>query len=158
MWKTNRWIYIITTVPLLAIGIVFIVFGIMESPETLTDDGQNLKNLYYTMGSAFTIFPLITTFGVMRYYKRINDRETFLIQNGIKGEAEILHREQTGTYINELPQVKFILLLSTPYREPYEVEYKDVVNMLDLGAINVGAKLPVFVDPDDEKNILLVYS
>jgi hypothetical protein len=158
MWKTSNWLFIITTVPLIAVGIGFIVFGIMASPEALTDDGYALKNFYYFMGGAFIIFPIIASLGVMMYYKRINDRETFLIQNGIQGEAEILHREQTGTYINELPQVKFKLLLTTPDREPYEVEYKDVVSMLDMAVINVGAKLPVYVDPTDEKNILLQYS
>jgi hypothetical protein len=60
--------------------------------------------------------------------------------------------------LNELPQVKFRLLLTLPDREPYEVEYKDVVSMLDIGAITVGAKLPVYVDLNDERNILLMYS
>jgi len=49
---------------------------------------------------------------------RVNDRETYLINNGIPGQAEILHREQTGTYINELPQVKFLLLITISNREP----------------------------------------
>lgn len=158
MWKTSKWIYIVTTVPLLAFGIGFLVFGFMAPPDALTDDGYSLKFFYYTMGGAFLFFPLITVLGVGLFYKRINDRETFLVNNGIKGEAEILHREQTGTYINELPQVKFNLLLTLPDREPYQMEYKDVVSMLDMSAINVGAKLPVMVDPDNERNILLLYS
>jgi hypothetical protein len=158
MWKTSKWIYLVTIVPFLALGIGFIVLGFMAPPEALTDDGYPLGNFYYFMGVAFTIFPLLTMLGVMTYYKRINDRETFLIKKGILGEAEILWREQTGTYINELPQVKFKLLIKTSLNEPYEVEYKDVVSMLDLPAIKVGASLPVYVDPDNEKNILLMYS
>lgn len=158
MWKTSKWIFIVTTVPLLVVGIGFIIFGFMTSPEVLTDDGYSLRFFFYMMGVAFIVFPLAGALGVRFYYKRINDRETFLIQYGIRGEAEILHREQTGTYINELPQVKFRLLLNLPDREPYEVEYKEVVSMLDIGAITVGAKLPVYVDPNDERNILLMYS
>jgi hypothetical protein len=158
MWKVSKWIYIVTTVPLLAVGIGFLVFGFMAPPEALTDDGYSLKFFFYIMGVSFIFFPLIATLGVGLYYKKINDRETFLIQDGIQGEAEILQREQTGTYINELPQVKFRLLLTIPDREPYEMEYKDVVSMLDIGSITVGAKLPVYVDPNNEKNIMLMYS
>lgn len=158
MWKVSKWIFLVTTVPLLVVGIVFIVFGFMAPPEALTDDGYSLKNFYYIMGGSFLFFPLISVIGVSLYYKRINDRETFLIQNGIPGEAEILHREQTGTYINELPQVKFLLQVTVSGEEPYQMEYKDVVSMLDMGSINVGAKLPVFVDPNNPRNILLNYN
>lgn len=158
MWKTSKWIFIVTTVPFIVVGIGFLFLGYTAPPEALTDDGYNLGNFYYIMGTAFVIFPLLTMFGVMAYYKRINDRETFLIQQGIKGEAEILWREQTGTYINELPQVKFKLRIKTSLSEPYELEYKDVVSMLDLPSIKVGAILPVYVDPNNDKNILLMYS
>lgn len=158
MWKTSKWLFIITTVPLLAVGVGMIVFGFLASPDALTDDGYPLNTFLYMMGGAFVIFPLITSLGIMLYYKRINDRETNLLENGLKGEAEILSREQTGTYINELPQVKFLLQITTPYGEVYQMEYKDIVSMLDMGSINVGAKLPVFVDPNNQKNILLVYS
>ncbi len=158
MWKVSKWIYIVTILPFLAVGIGFIFFGFIAPPEALTDDGHNLKFFYYIMGVLFIFFPLITAWGVVLFYKRINDRETFLIQDGIHGEAEILQREQTGIYINELPQVKFRLLLTLPDREPYEMEYKDVVSMLDIGSITVGSKLPVYVDPNNEKNILLRYS
>ena len=89
------------------------------------------------MGVAFIIFPLITTAGVYLFYKRINERETNLIQNGIKGEAEILQREQTGTYLNELPQIKFQLQIKIPGKQTYPLEHKDYVSMLDLNAITI---------------------
>lgn len=158
MWKTSKATTLITTVPLLAVGIGLLYLGFTASPEALTDDGYSLKNFFYIMGAGFLIFPLMTTLGILLYYKKANDREVNLVQNGIRGEAEILHREQTGTYINELPQVKFLLQITMPDREPYKIKYKDVISMLDLGSINVGAKLPVFVDPDNPENILIVYN
>lgn len=158
MWKTSKLTTLITTVPLLAVGLGFLYLGFTTSPDTLMDDGFSLQNFYYIMGGFFFIVPLITTMGVLLFYKRANDRETFLIENGIQCEAEILNREQTGTYINELPQVKFQLKITTPFNKGYEIEYKDVISMLDLNSINVGAKLPVYVDPNNEKNILLIYN
>lgn len=108
------------------------------------------------MGGAFIVFPVLGALGVYYYYKRINDREMFLINEGIRGEAEILSREQTGTYINEQPQVKFKLLITTPDSAPYEVEHKEIVNLLDMGSIPEGKKVPVVVHPDNPEDILLL--
>jgi len=155
MWKVSNKLWIITTAPLLIVGVGMIVYGMMVSPEALTDDGYPLNIFLFMMGGAFIIFPFIGAFAVYYYYKRINDRETFLINQGIKGEAEILSREQTGTYINEQPEVKFKLLITTPYEGPYELEHKEIVNLLDMGSIPVGRKIPVMIHPDNPKDMIL---
>ena len=155
MWQVSNKIWIVTTFPMLLVGVGMIVYGMMVSPEALTDDGYPLNSFLYLMGVFFIVFPLLGAFGVYYYYKRINDRETFLMNEGIKGEAEILSREQTGTYINEQPQVKFKLLITTPM-ENYELEHKEIVNLLDMGSIPVGRKIPVMVNPDNPRDILLV--
>jgi hypothetical protein len=156
MWKTSNALWIITTAPLVIVGVGLIVFGFMTSPEALTDDGYSLQNFFYLMGGSFIIFPLLGAFGVYYYYKRINDRETYLMNEGIRGEAEILSRQQTGTYINEQPEVKFRLLITTPFDEPYELEHKEIVNLLDVGSITEGKRVPVMVHPDNPKDILLL--
>ncbi|WP_287382152.1 hypothetical protein [Methanobacterium sp.] len=156
MWKTSNKLWLITTAPLVIVGLGFIIFGFMTTPEALTDDGYSLKTFYYFMGGAFIVFPVLGALGVYYYYKRINDREMFLINEGIRGEAEILSREQTGTYINEQPQVKFKLLITTPDSTPYEVEHKEIVNLLDMGSIPEGKKVPVVVHPDNPEDILLL--
>ena len=156
MWKTSNKLWLITTAPLVIVGLGFIIFGLMTTPEALTDDGYSLKTFYYFMGGAFIVFPVLGALGVYYYYKRINDREMFLINEGIRGEAVILSREQTGTYINEQPQVKFKLLITTPDSAPYEVEHKEIVNLLDMGSIPEGKKVPVVVHPDNPEDILLL--
>ena len=156
MWKTSNKLWLITTAPLVIVGLGFIIFGLMTTPEALTDDGYSLKTFYYFMGGAFIVFPVLGALGVYYYYKRINDREMFLINEGIRGVAEILSREQTGTYINEQPQVKFKLLITTPDSAPYEVEHKEIVNLLDMGSIPEGKKVPVVVHPDNPEDILLL--
>lgn len=158
MWKTSKKITLIITLPLVIVGIVFLYLGFTASHNAKTIDGYSLQMFYYIMGGFFIIIPLIISSLILLFYKRVNDRENFLIQNGIQGEAEILNREQTGIYINNIPQVKFLLKITTPFDETYQIEYKDAVSMLDLNSINVGAKLPVYVDPNNEKNILLIYS
>lgn len=156
MWKTSNALWLITTAPLVIVGVGFVVFGFMASPEALTDDGYSLKNFYFLMGGSFIVFPLLGALGVYYYYKRINDREIFLINEGIRGEAEILSREQTGTYINEQPQVKFKLLITGPDLAPYELEHKEIINLLDMGSIPEGRKIPVLIHPDNPKDVMLI--
>ncbi|MDP3066191.1 MAG: hypothetical protein Q8N08_05565 [Methanobacteriaceae archaeon] len=157
MWKVSNWIWLVTTGPLIVVGVVFIFLGLTASPGALTDDGYPLNNFYYLMGASFIIFPALGALGVFLFYKRINDREIYLINNGIEGQAEILQREQTGTYLNEQPEVKFILLVTIPGEEPYQIEHKEVVNLLDVGSITEGKIVPVRVDPKNPKNMLLLY-
>ncbi len=157
MWQVSNKLWIITTLPMFLVGVGMIVYGLMVSPEALTDDGYPLNTFLYVMGACFIVFPILGASIVYYYYKRINDRETFLLNEGIKGEAEILSREQTGTYINDQPQVKFNLLITTPM-ETYELEHKEIVNLLDMGSIPVGSKIPVMVNPDNPKDIILVYN
>jgi len=155
MWQVSKGLLLGVMVPFLLIGIGLLIAGFLTSPEVLADDSSPLKIQYYLMGASCILFPSISYAGVLLYYKKANDRVSFLVGKGILGVAEILSCQQTGFYINELPQVKFLLLITLPGRQSYQTEHKDVVSMLDLGSINVGAKLPVFVDPNNEKNILL---
>ena len=157
MWKVPKWMYIVTVLPFLAIGIGLILSGWQASSEVISEIGLPENEYLYLTGALFIILPFITALGVNLYYRRINVRESNLIQNGIQGEALILSREQTGVYLNELPQIKFILEITSPVEEKYQIEHKDVVNMLDLAVIRKGSKLPVYIDPNDKKNVLLVY-
>jgi len=158
MWKVPKWMYLIIIIPFLVVGIGMIIYGYTASPETIAANEIPSKEFLYIFGGFFMIMPVLSALGVSLFYKRINDRELDLMENGLKGEAEIISADQTGVYLNELPQIKFLLKITSPYGETYEMEHKDVVNLLDLSSIKVGAKLPVFIDPNNEKNILLVYS
>ena len=160
MWKVSK----IVIAPFLIIGAVLIYLGYNTSLQAaifapgvpasdVSDFFAGDQSLFYIMGAFFIILPLL----ILIYYKIGNDREMHLVQNGIKGEAKILNVNQTGMYVNNLPQVKFLLQITTPDTESYQVEHKEVVNMIDLGSIRVGAVLPVFVDPQNPKKILLSY-
>jgi hypothetical protein len=156
MWKIPKGLYVILVIPVLA-SVGLLAAGISTSPTELTDKGYSMKNIFFIAAALFLFFPIISTAGISRYYKRINNRREDLLQNGIKGIAEILSRKQTGIYLNDLPQVKFLLRITLESGETYEVEHKDVVSLLDLSSTEVGARLPVFIDRNNEKNILIIY-
>jgi hypothetical protein len=46
--------------------------------------------------------------------------------------------------------------MDIPGEEPYRVEHQEVINLLDVGSINVGKKIPVMVDPQNSKNFQLI--
>ncbi len=158
MWKVSNRTYLFFLIPFLIIGIGIIIGAILAPPDPMLGGDEPTQNQLFLMGAATILFPLLTTAGIAAYYKKINDREINLVQNGIQGVAQIVSREQTGMYINEQPQIRFVLSISLPGRPVYQADHKDIVNLLDVGAINVGAKLPVFVDPNNDKNLLLVYN
>lgn len=157
MWKVSKGIWIITTAPFVIIGIALLYLGFTAAPGAMTEDGVPLNLMYYLMGCLSIVFPCLTALGVYMFYRRINNREMFLIQKGVKGEAMILHCEQTGTYLNNLPEIRFKLKISIPNRPVYEIDHKEVVNLLEINEIAEGKKLPVLVDPKNSNNIMLVF-
>lgn len=84
MWKIPKWMYLIVIIPFSAVGIGMIFFGFQASPEALTDDGYSLKEFLYMMSAFFIILPFISAVGLMIFYKRINDRESNLMEHGLK--------------------------------------------------------------------------
>ena len=63
----------------------------------------------------------------------------YLNQHGIKGDAEILSAKETGTWENNQPEVKFTLLVNILGKTPYQANYTEVVNLVDLGSMQKGA-------------------
>ncbi|VBB07705.1 Hypothetical protein LUCI_2970 [Lucifera butyrica] len=156
MWQLSKRILIIVTAPFLFIGAWFLYSGFTAEPDMYT--GSTLSNFYYMMGGMFIILPLVLAGVIFLVIKKINTRKIYLAQNGIRGEAEILSLEQTGIYINNLPQIRFQLQVNLPNRDPYQIEHKETVNLISLNSLNIGAKFPVFVDPVNPEKVLLLFN
>lgn len=139
---------IIATIPLIVVGCVFLYLGFTTSPEVLSDDGFPVQIFYYILGGITIIPSLIALI--------VNVRRSYFIKRGLRGEAEILSREKTGKFLNEEPQYKFLLLITLPGDEIYEVEHNEYVDFWDEKTFEVGTKIPVIVDPNNPKKILLV--
>ena len=74
---------------------------------------------------------------------------------GIPATATILQVEQTGMYVNEQPQMRFVLRVDAEGREPFEVEKTSVVPFVALGKLSSGQALPVYLDPEDPDDLVL---
>jgi len=71
-----------------------------------------------------------------------------LEQTGIRGSAKVLQANETGTYINNQPQVWMELQVELPGRDPYFIEKKMVVPYLQIDQVRSGAVVDVLVNPD----------
>lgn len=156
-WKINKGPAVILVVAFLVIGAGMIFYSYQVSPTAKTDDGYPLKDFLFYFGAFWITLPIILLIGAMTYINLQGRRETNLRENGLKGQARILSVEQTGTYVNELPQIEFQLEITSSDGEIYQLKHKEVVGMLSLGAIQAGAIIPVYIDPNNKKNILLDY-
>ncbi len=142
------------TVVMVAIAMGMVIA--LPSLKSLTADEDAIAG--YIISTVFILFPVILVAGLIIYYMRQSEIEARLIRNGIQGIAEILGREQTGTYVNNQPEIHFRLRISLPGKDAYTTDHNEVVSLLDIGAINPGVKLPVYVDPSDQNNMLLKFT
>ncbi|MBC9933859.1 hypothetical protein [Chitinophaga qingshengii] len=54
---------------------------------------------------------------------------------GVQTMADVVNATQTGTYINEQPQVKFELRYRDTYGKTYTAALKKIVSLIDLGTV-----------------------
>lgn len=149
MWKVTDllWSLVPFSLPMIA-GIYLLFLAITTSMNAIN----------YVIGAIFIIFPLTLGLGLFFYETKKEVGESSLINDGIKGEAKILSIKQTGWNRNDLPQIKFILMITIPGEEPYQLEHKEYVNLLDVKNATEGAIIQVMVEPNNPKNILLLLS
>lgn len=74
----------------------------------------------------------------------------------IPATAQILEAGRTGTYVNELPRVKFRLLVSPPGMPAYEATVTKTMPPEGLVAMAPGNHVQVRVDPGNPKKVMFV--
>lgn len=147
--KQNTFVLNLLQVIFTLVGLGLIAGGYFATPGSLTDDGFPLNTFLYAMGAFFVVFPLVL-FGAIRYFfRRAAKRQTYLINNGIKGKARVLNMRPTNVYINRVPQMVMDLQVTTSLGEEFETSYKKVVPMQYYNIIRPDLDLPVYIDPAD---------
>src|SRR5215212_9701131 len=93
-----------------------------------------------------TLFPFLEK-------ARINKR---LRQEGVEAEAVLLNLQQTGLYLNKLPQVKLEIQVQTRTGRNFVTETKEVLSFLDIAQLHIGGTLMVKYNPSNMKEVTLV--
>jgi hypothetical protein len=94
------------------------------------------------------VIAIVVIFFVMRMTRGLSAGS---IKNGVTAQGTILRTWDTGTTINDNPVVGFALNV-TPATEPaFQVEMKQIVSRIQIGAFLPGAAVEVVYDPADHK-------
>ncbi|MDT0124402.1 hypothetical protein Q9R46_17210 [Paenibacillus sp. RRE4] len=75
------------------------------------------------------------------------------IKSGLPAVGVIQSIQQTGTYINEQPEVKMMLKVSRQGRETYDTELRTIVPLTSLSQFQPGAIIPLVVSEKDERKV-----
>jgi hypothetical protein len=81
-----------------------------------------------------------------------SDEALRLKYEGYRAEARLLGAEQTGTYINEQPQVRFELEYHDRQGKTHQASFKKVVDLLNM-AITQAETIPIFYLADQPQKI-----
>ena len=75
--------------------------------------------------------------------------------NGRAGLATITSLRQTGTFVNENPEVEMDLQVNVEGMAPYSATHRQVVAMMAAPQFQPGATVPVKVDPADPTSLIV---
>jgi hypothetical protein len=115
----------------------------------MTDDGVlPLRTFLILMGAFFIGLNTLIGGGMLLTTFLRNQRMLHLEQTGIRGSAKVLQAHETGTYINNQPQVWMELQVELPGRDPYFIEKKLVMPYLQIHQVQPGAVVDILVDLD----------
>lgn len=93
------------------------------------------------------------------YYKK-RQRAKYLAENGVKGKAVVKSLNQTGVYINNIPQIVMGLEVSVPNAPVYQITKTVNLPMIYYPRVQPGMTIDVVVDParlSDQKYLGLVF-
>ena len=79
----------------------------------------------------------------------------FLMANGQVGQATITAIRQTGTFVNENPQVELDLQVAVGDTAPYPVTHRQVIAQVAIPGFQPGSVVPVRVDPSDPQSLIV---
>lgn len=71
-------------------------------------------------------------------------------------KAKVISVDQTGTFINNNPQVIIKLRVTPPNSKEYDLDLKHVVKLVDIPKIQSGKIINLKIDPENKQNIELV--
>jgi hypothetical protein len=79
----------------------------------------------------------------------------YLSVNGTAGTATITALRETGTFVNENPEVEMDLQVSVDGMTPYAATHRQVIALVASPKFQPGATVPVRVDPAQPTSLIV---
>ena len=129
-------------------GLIFIALGLL-----LPLDAAGLT--FLGIGGIWVLVTLgLIGYAIHGSFKARHDQ--WLYKNGVKGKGTLLAATQ-GVIVNEQPHMTLTLDLDVPGQEPRQVDRSMIVSRFAAQRFHKGLVLPVYVNPQDPDDILVVW-
>ena len=116
-------------------------------------DINNLGWIVPVVIVGFTFVILAVVFGGMFLRWRVKQR---VLQTGVAATATIVRVWDTGTRINDNPQVGMLLRVQPTTGAPFQAEVKETVSIVQMPMFQPGASLEVKYDPAQPTSVAIV--
>ncbi len=149
------WIFAIPHIVFLVVGIVILL---AYANGLRTPDSWFPMDEMLFLGIFFIAFPPLFTAVLLVRIRRGNIREEALLENGVPVEAVLLSMMETGTTVNNAPEIEMELSLNLPDGGTRVVRHRCFVSLLDIARLSPGDRLQAAVDPEDPDRMVVVTS
>lgn len=118
-----------------------------------------MENIAFFIGPAIgivvTIASLFFVFRMIAGLAKGAKEEQRILQTGMPATGQVLGLQQTGTYINNNPQVVIALQVFPQQGQPYQTQVTKVVSLVQLPSLQMGAQLSLKVDPQNPMKVAI---
>jgi hypothetical protein len=102
-----------------------------------------------TVGTLFFVFRLLG--GLAKAKKE----EARILSTGAPAQGQIMAVQQTGTYVNNNPQVVIVVQVTPQGGQPYQTQITKVVSMFEIPQFQVGTAVSLRIDPMNPMNVAI---
>jgi hypothetical protein len=151
--KKLRWIFLLSAV----IAIFSIgggLYGAIQETDWAAMREMNFPRMLETgdvIAIPILIIVLVVVLATLWYFYRIIDPPR--IKNGVTAPARILKVWDTGTTINDDPQIGLLLEVTPSMSASFQAEAKTLISRLNAALVQPGITAKVVYDPEKPKRI-----
>jgi len=89
---------------------------------------------------------------------RAAKRQQEIMATGIQATAVVEKAWQTRASVNNIPMIGLRLAVEPPDREPFQIEVKKLVSLVQMGQIQPGSRIAIKYDPAKPDDLVLLLS
>lgn len=154
--KTLRYV-LISSVAIALVGIGIAAYFMLFGPDRIEFEGRSLTELIQNgdiLGVIVVVVVLVFT-GIMMLplFRMVFPGE---IKNGVNTRATILNVWDTGTTLNDNPQIGLLLELYSPEGRMLQVKAKTIISRLNAALVQPGVEAEVRYDPNNLKRVRVI--
>ena len=101
------------------------------------------------------VLALVIVVGVVMFGQLGSEQDEAIRKDGVSANGRVLSVRQTGSWVNNNPEVEIELQISGGPSMEYETRLRTVVPQVNLAAVQPGAMLRLKVARDDPQQVVI---